>query len=60
MKCCYPRPTVERYEPVSDPDPVCRNSQVSVTFDQEMDVNTITEDQLRSSTIRMSNPVMMW
>ena len=45
VKCCYPRPTVERYEPVSDPDPVCRNSQVSVTFDQEMDVNTITEDQ---------------
>jgi hypothetical protein len=47
VKCCYPRPTVESYAPVSNPSPVCRNSEVSVTFDQEMDVNTITEDNFR-------------
>ncbi len=39
--CCYQRPTRESEYPVSGVNSVCRNSFISVTFDKEMDPDTL-------------------
>ncbi len=40
--CCRTRPYIENIMPANNTDSVCRNAQISATFDQKMDINSFT------------------
>jgi hypothetical protein len=44
--CCYSRPEITNISPADKANNVCRNSLISIDFDQRMSANTVEENIL--------------